>query len=182
MHPGLFGCGQRDLWALIAGLGLRGGCAFASLVPVRWLARACFYVPAQALSCSNSVGGGPLCLIAWGTLHAGSIWAKQSGHRPASGRCAAKCTGAGREFPLPVGSMLRVLVSAGLSQCKRPGGSSTINMPTSRDLLRANSIQLENMEQERVLLTLATEGIKTGERTQEATFMCLERTNKQDNC
>lgn len=76
---------------------------FASLVPVHRLARACLCVPAQALSCSNSMRGAPPCLSARGTPCTGSIWAKRSGRRPAAGRCSAKYTGAGRGFLLPVG-------------------------------------------------------------------------------
>lgn len=174
----MFSCGQSDLWALITGLGLREG----------W--HLC-----QPRSCPPAGGILPLCASSgpfslrqheWGRslphcLGRPSYWfhlGRAESARAAAGQCTAKCTGAGRELLLPTGSVHGTLVSAGVSQCKRPGGSSTINPPTSRAFLHANSIQLENTEQGRLLLTAVTEGIKTRQQTREGTFKCLERTNQ----
>lgn len=134
----------------------------ASFLPAGWpeLAFVCRLRP--FLPPPAWVGGAPPSLIAWGAPRTVSTWANRSGRGPATGRCAAKCTGAGREFLLPVGSVHSASVSAGVSQCKKPGGLSTINTPASRAFLHANSIRSENAEQERIPLTLATEYIGPG--------------------
>lgn len=113
---------------------------FASLVPVHRLARARLCVPAQALSCSNSMGGAPPCLVACSIPCTGSIWAKRSGCRPAACRCGAKYTGAGRGFLLPLGVCIAPWCQPASCRAKGLGaGAQRISPPEELSCTRTAS-------------------------------------------
>lgn len=152
--------------------GLRGGCTLASLIPICRLARARLCVPAQALFLLQLCGWGLPCRTAWGVPRTGSIWAKQWA-QASRWPCAAKSTGAGHACLWPVGVCPAPGCQPLSHSAKRLGGSSPINTPTGRSFLQAESIQLENTQQERAPLPVATACMKTREPTEEVISRCL---------
>lgn len=151
---------------------------FASLVPVHRLARACLCAPAQALSCSDSVGGAPPCLIAWGARRTGSIWAKQSGRRPAAGRSLPSTQVQGTRFFSPWGACTEPWCQPACHRAKGQGARAQL-IPPHQELSFLPAASGQKAWSKKVLLTLATECVGP-EANHGASFRCSERTKKQN--
>lgn len=166
---GLFSCGQSNPWALMTGPGPCGG----------WHLRQPRSCPPAGQRRPLCAGSGPVwpqsrgwepCLpCCLGRLSYRLHWGKAAGAGQPPGPGLPRGTGAGPGCLLPVGVCAAPWRKP--ASCRAEGlGAQAQLMPPREGLLCAQSVQLENTQQEKASLPGATQRIKTRKPTQGATF------------